>query len=194
MIEEPAVITAVMGERALVRARGMASCGGCGKRGGCSAGLLARALGTREPVIDVNNSIHARVGEDVLVRIPEATLLKGAALVYGVPVAMMLILGLLGHLWAHVLGVREFSDGAATLGGLAGLAIGFVAVRLCSHRVHPHGWVCSVVACPQSVHMAPPALGASQGARRHAVFEELGLRPALPGSGSHAGRRSQESI
>lgn len=74
---------------------------------------------------EVINSIDAGVGDVVKISLSQANLFKGAAIMYLLPIAT-LILGAVGGLWLG--GTAGWGDSGSVLGGLAGLVFGFWAV------------------------------------------------------------------
>lgn len=119
MIETPALVLRLQGDTAWVRVESPKSCSACGGKG-CGSALYARMLHPREPEYAVDNPIAAQPGERVVIGIEDGVLLKAVALAYGLP----LILLVLGALAGSSLG-----EGAAVLGGLTGLALGFVRMK-----------------------------------------------------------------
>jgi sigma-E factor negative regulatory protein RseC len=97
------------------------ACGGCHSTPGGCAGCLSHAK--MESL--VRNPVGAQVGDLVRISLPAASLFKGAALLYLLPVAT-LILGAVGGSW-----IAKASDGAnlgSIGGGLVGLVAGFLLV------------------------------------------------------------------
>lgn len=114
MIESPARICRLEGERAWVVAAAPSSCGACGGKG-CGSSLFARVLHADEPEYQVDNAIGAAVGESVVVGLPEGALLGAAIFAYIVPLLLLVVAALLGQQFAGELG--------AVVGGLCGLAL-----------------------------------------------------------------------
>lgn len=73
----------------------------------------------------VINSVDAGVGDVVRITISSKKLFKGAALMYLLPIAT-LILGAVGGVWWG--DTSGWGDGASVIGGLVGLGLGFWAV------------------------------------------------------------------
>jgi sigma-E factor negative regulatory protein RseC len=97
------------------------ACGGCHSGASkCRSCLTSAKLESH-----VVNPINAGVGDVVKITISQANLFKGAALMYLLPIAT-LILGAVGGVWLG--GTSGWGDSGSVLGGLAGLAFGFWAV------------------------------------------------------------------
>lgn len=112
------------------------ACGGCHSGASkCRSCLTSAKLESH-----VVNPINARAGDVVKITISQANLFKGAAIMYLLPIAM-LILGAVGGLWLG--GASGWGDSGSVLGGLAGLVFGFWAVtrlgrgRILSRQMTP---------------------------------------------------------
>jgi sigma-E factor negative regulatory protein RseC len=85
LIEESAVIIARDGQFADVQALRRGACGACGARAACGTSLLDRFLGRRPLHLRVVNVLDARIGEQVVIGVPETALLQAAVSAYLVP-------------------------------------------------------------------------------------------------------------
>lgn len=102
----------------------LGGCGRCDEPGGCRGGILARPLGGVCREYRVPNGIAAGVGETVGVQVADGAAGRVALIVYGLPVAALLIGAAIGPvLWRHV-----DSDTAAMAGAFVGFAcaLGFI--------------------------------------------------------------------
>lgn len=129
MNEMEGVVERLDGDFVLIRAAGPGpACGACAQKEACgSAGvgnMLDGSLGKgRKPLIlRLPNTIGARPGDSVVIRAADGMVLKAAWRAYGMPLA----LGLLGALLAGMSG----NDRTALAGLLAGLAVGFLLMRI----------------------------------------------------------------
>jgi len=110
------IVQRVEGEYAWVAIGRSASCGNCDSRDGCSSGLLGVTSKSRE--YRLLNTIKAKVGDTVLVSLPEGMVFRATVLAYLLP----LILGIAGaSLGMWLLG----DDVAALLGLMFGLGVGW---------------------------------------------------------------------
>lgn len=89
-----------------------ASCGGCR---------------LSETVILAENTVGARVGDKVIVEIPDKTALSAAWLVYLLPIVVMIICLLAGYTF-------KIGEGSMAILALAVLAVSFFAVQLYTNR------------------------------------------------------------
>lgn len=123
MIEASAEVVRVESDRAFVRPLASGSCGVCAGKGGCEASSLLRLFGRGDQCYSVHNGVQAKVGDRVIVGLPEGRLAKSAALTYGLPLAGLLAGAAVGGFVAHT------QDLGAALGGLAGFTAGAWFVR-----------------------------------------------------------------
>lgn len=134
MIEESAVIVARDGEFADVQALRRGACGGCGAKAACGTSLLDRFLGRRPLRLRVVNVIDASVGEQVVVGVPEAALLRAAVSAYLVPVLGLILGAMLGQEFAS-LSASSASDPFSVIGGLVGFGLALLWLRGYSARL-----------------------------------------------------------
>ena len=78
MIEESGMVVAVKGDFAWIESERKSTCGACAVRKGCGTAAIARVLGQRRTRLRVVNSVHAGVGDDVVVGISESGLVRGS--------------------------------------------------------------------------------------------------------------------
>jgi len=130
VIEQRATVVAVEGGTAWVAAPRRGACARCARLtsrgGGCGAGLWARALGVRPTCMRAENPVGARVGDQVVVGLEEAALLRGSALLYLLPLAALLAGALAGQALA---GMGGEGEAGALAGGAAGLAAALAWLR-----------------------------------------------------------------
>lgn len=98
------------------------ACGGCKPSSGACSSCLANAK--LESV--VSNPVNAKAGDMVKITLSSTVLFKGAAILYLLPIAF-LILGAVGGLWIGNLWGWNDSIGAV-VGSLVGLVVGFWGV------------------------------------------------------------------
>jgi len=125
MLETRAIIIQLDGAEAIVEAKQGGGCGQCDSEKGC--GKASQLFSSQPRRFRVRNEINARVGEEVQVFVADGVLLRSAAIIYMLPLALLLTGGLLGSHWADNATHR---DGYAVIGAMLGLAAGFVLVRL----------------------------------------------------------------
>lgn len=133
MIEEHARIVEVQGNTAWIETQRSGSCGSCSASAGCGTATLSKVVGRRQARMPVQNTIGARVGEEVVIGIPESALLKGSFAVYAVPLLTMLVAAWIGTAVAGA--VQELKELLSTLFGLGGLVGGFAWLKSYTGRI-----------------------------------------------------------
>lgn len=132
MITESGKVVAITESQAWVQTIRASACQSCSARHGCGQRALASATGGRANQIRVANRLGAQVGDDVVLAIEEAALLRASVLVYAVPLLLMIAGAVVGHQWSGG------QDLAAVLGAAAGMGVGFFAARRLQHSSGDH--------------------------------------------------------
>jgi sigma-E factor negative regulatory protein RseC len=127
MIEQQGQVVAVSGVLASVRLGGSAGCTACDAGQGCGAGIFGRLLRRKPAILELENPIDARVGQAVVVGLPESVFLRLVFRFYLLP----LLAGLAGIVFGHYLSVQNkagpvLTDGSALLGGIVAAAVALV--------------------------------------------------------------------
>ncbi len=134
MIEETGQIVDVQGAFAWVESEPSSSCGSCAVNKGCGTGAIAKVLGQRRVRLRVLNRIEARVGDRVVIGVPETGLLRGALAVYAAPLFGLFAGTLAGYALASRFYPEWPADPAAIAGALAGFVGGLAWLRGFSRR------------------------------------------------------------
>ena len=137
MIEQGALVKAVEGELAEVETRRLSACGDCSARSGCGTSLLAEVFGKRHSRLWVSNPIGARPGERVVIGLHERPFLRAAFSLYATPLLAMIGGALIGE-WLAERSASSVELGAL-VGGLSGLAAGFMWLRRFARRTLNEG-------------------------------------------------------
>ena len=127
MLETRAIVVQVQGKEALVEAGGGGGCGHCNSEKGCGSSKLTQLFCSKPRQFKVQNEANACVGDEVQIMLQGGVLLRGAVLIYVLPLVLLLGGGMLGSQWSSDAASR---DGFAAIGSLLGLAIGFVAAKI----------------------------------------------------------------
>ncbi len=133
MSEELATVVAIEGDHAWVECERRSACSGCQQQSNCGTGTVAKAFPLKAPRLRVRLTAEVRVGQQVRLGIPQESLLRGAALVYVLPLFCLLAGALLGQLWLAPL--LSGGEGITILSCLLGGSIGFLLVRYFSNRL-----------------------------------------------------------
>ena len=142
-MEREAVVTRIDGTQAVIEvgAPGGGGCGRCDEPGGCRGSVLAQAFGPTCTSFRVPNTIQARVGDRVVVRLGERDMLRVALMVYLLPVAALVAGAFLGMTLTPGEG-----DGAALAGGALGLGAAVAAIAWFQRRERRRGALLPVLA------------------------------------------------
>lgn len=128
MIEEQGQVVACEADAVWVETIRRSTCGSCSARAGCGQALLQKiGPGRRRGRIRVLCSEPLRVGEQVLIGVPEQAVLRGSLLVYLLPLLGLFAAALLGE----AAGLAEPWLILLAAGGLAG---GMWLARLLAQR------------------------------------------------------------
>ena len=130
MLETRAVIVQIEGQYAFVQASQANGCEQCNGKG-CGAGKLSQLFCSKPRQFQVDNSINASVGDEVIVSVAEGSVLRGISVVYLLPLLLLVMGAMLGNTWVEQPGQR---DGYAAVGAMLGLAAGFVIAKWISSR------------------------------------------------------------
>ncbi|MDN4500869.1 SoxR reducing system RseC family protein [Alteromonadaceae bacterium BrNp21-10] len=91
MLEETAVVTAVENQAIHVQTQIKTTCGGCQQNNNCGTGVIARAFAPKTEDIVIPYTGTVAVGQQVTLGIAENSLLQASALIYLLPLAVMII-------------------------------------------------------------------------------------------------------
>jgi len=125
MIEQQGQIVSISQDSVAVRLGGNPGCPACDAGKGCGAGIFGRLLNRKPVVLDLIDGLDSRVGQSVIVGLPETLLLRLVYRLYLLP----LLGGLAGAALGHYITLRNGAgdaivDGVALLGAiLAGLIV-----------------------------------------------------------------------
>lgn len=130
MIEELAIVEKIGDGEVTIRTQRQSACGSCSANKGCGTKLLNQmAEGGQQWLASTPASkLKLAIGDTVIVGLDESALTQGSALVYGVPLLLMIALA------AMASGLGQ-GDGVAAAASFVGLFTGFLYVRGRSSRV-----------------------------------------------------------
>jgi len=126
MIEEQATVIEVKGDQLTLQAQTQSTCGGCAVNKGCGTSVLSKVVGRKFTQFQVANNIDAKIGDTVIVGIPEDALLKGSLVMYVLPILSMIMFALIADFLLDTSNVRDLFIAAS---GILGLALGSFLAR-----------------------------------------------------------------
>lgn len=88
-LRETLTVRAVAGQQVLVATHRASACSSCAVKSGCGAGTLAEMAQDDELVLDVPDGVRAAPGDQVVVTLPGAALVKAAGLGYLLPLVVL---------------------------------------------------------------------------------------------------------
>jgi len=122
LVEEQARVVALGPGLAWVETQRRSACGSCPSSAGCATPVLGRLAGSGTSRVQVDDHLGLRLGELVVIGIPEDVLTRAAVLAYLLPpAALVLAAGSAGSLGAGDLG--------SAFAGVLGLVLGLLATR-----------------------------------------------------------------
>lgn len=126
MIYTQAVVIRIEGKEAVVKSLATGGCGQCNSAGGCGSGKVSQLLAGKPREFRARNNVGAKAGDRVQISLQEGVLLNGTLLVYLLPLLLMFSGAISGM---QLSADENVADLSAALGGMAGLVLGFIAVR-----------------------------------------------------------------
>jgi len=134
MIEETATVVERSDGFAWVETQRRSTCSACSANKGCGTGVLSRVLGQRTARMKALNPIDAQIGDQVVVGMQEAALIRGSLAVYLAPLSSMLLLAMVGQSLAGQLGLDN-PEPMTIVFGATGLVLGGAWLRRFTRRI-----------------------------------------------------------
>jgi sigma-E factor negative regulatory protein RseC len=91
MIEETATVIAIEQGQLVLQASSRTACGGCAVKQGCGTSVLSGWLGRKVVNIRTDNTVDAKVGDEVVVGLGEDALLSGSIRIYLLPLLALML-------------------------------------------------------------------------------------------------------
>jgi sigma-E factor negative regulatory protein RseC len=129
-LSETGRVVAVEADPVWIEADRSAACGKCAARAGCGQGAMSALLQNGKGRVRATSgetltAAQCTLGDEVVIQVPEATLLSGTLLIYGFPLVTGIVLSILASTWGDL-----WSAAALAIGLLFGFAIlRFATVR-----------------------------------------------------------------
>jgi sigma-E factor negative regulatory protein RseC len=124
MIEERARVVELIPDGVVIEAARTSACAQCQSASNCGQKSLSEWAASKMTHIEVDNPsrIVVCVGDDVIVGIDEGGFIKASALIYMLPLMIMVVFGVAAQL-------NALSEPLVILSSFLGLGIGFLIVR-----------------------------------------------------------------
>lgn len=107
MIEEIGTVTAVDNDHIWVETQIKSTCGSCQVNDNCGTGVVAKAFAPKTERLILRCRQRAKIGQQVKLGIPEQHLLAASALVYMLPLVVLLFSVLLAQFLMPVIGAES---------------------------------------------------------------------------------------
>ena len=138
MVEESVQVIKVEGQTIWVRAIAKSACGSCQAQKGCGHSLLAK-VGQKQIDIPVDrNDVQVELNDHVIIGVPEQAILYSSLLMYGAPLATMIITAL-------TCSYLNIADGPSAALSLLAMLLGFIWVGHKSKKLNISAWQPKVV-------------------------------------------------
>jgi len=95
VLEAEVIVVRVAGATAWVAPQVVSACGGCSSAGSCGTGVLASLFSRRRGHFAVDNRLHSRIGDRLVVAVPDRLLTRASLVAYLMPLLCMLVPALL---------------------------------------------------------------------------------------------------
>ena len=119
LAEQAGWVVAVEGHSAWIETKRTSACDQCDASVGCGTSTLSKTFGIKQPRIRISNTFDARIGERIVVGLPQGRVVGAALIAYLLP-----ILGLIAV--AVGLTTLGYSEAVAGLAGFVTLIIGLL--------------------------------------------------------------------
>ena len=137
MIEQQATVVEVSTGHAVVETARQSSCGSCSSKG-CGTGTLAKLFSEKVVRLSVTDDQNSRVGDQVVIGIPESALVRGSLAAYLGPILAMMAGGALGELLANQW-LAANPELVVLIFAASGFALGFAWLRWYARRAEQAG-------------------------------------------------------
>ena len=134
MITENATVVLIENNQTWIETQRKSACGQCSANKGCGTSVLSKVLGNKLSKMKAINKIDAQVGDQVVVGLNESSLLKGAFIIYMLPLLFLFIFALAGQLISQNLQVYN-SEVIIIIFAILGFYLGMRRVKFFSKSI-----------------------------------------------------------
>lgn len=128
MIEEQALVKSLQGDQALIEVQRQNACQSCDLSEGCGTGSLGRLLGYKKLSLSIPNRDKLRVGDLIIIGMPDKYFHIAGFLVYLLPLIGLFFFAIVANY------LFNGTESVTVLASLAGLAFGLLfSGRLAKH-------------------------------------------------------------
>ena len=134
MITENATVVLIENNQTWIETQRKSACGQCSANKGCGTSVLSKVLGNKLSKMKAINKIDAQVGDEVVVGLNEGSLLKGAFIIYMLPLLFLFLFSFVGQLISQNLQIHN-SEILIIVFAVLGFYLGMQRVKFFSKSV-----------------------------------------------------------
>ena len=134
MITENAIIVSIDNGQTWIETQRKSVCGQCSASKGCGTSVLSKVIGNKLSKMKAINKINAQVGDEVVVGLNEKSLLKGAFMIYMLPLLFLFLFSFFGQLISQNLQIQN-SELLIIIFAVFGFYLGMRKVKLFSTSI-----------------------------------------------------------
>ena len=134
MITENATVVLIENNQTWIETQRKSACGQCSANKGCGTSVLSKVLGTKLSKMKAINKIDAQVGDEVVVGLNEGSLLKGAFIIYMLPLLFLFLFSFIGQLISQNLQIDN-SEILVVVFAVLGFYLGMQRVKVFSKSI-----------------------------------------------------------
>ena len=131
MIVENAQVIAIEGQCAIVQTKRRSACHACSVNQGCGFPLLSGLMPNKTCRLKVLNPVYANIGDDVEIGVSESGLIKGALILYALPLISVVV----SIMVDSIIFGSNLTDAIAVAFSAMGFILGLGFVGLLSNRL-----------------------------------------------------------
>ena len=120
MIKEQAIVIQTRENCVEIQMQRQSACNHCDLSRGCGTGAIGRLLGHRSKPLIIETSLPLKIGDRVVLGMPDSSFLRASLLIYGLPLFALVFSAMLGQL------LFSGSEGLVLVFALAGFVSGLV--------------------------------------------------------------------
>ncbi len=113
-MQQTGIVRQVDGDMALIAGERASTCGSCAGKSSCAT---LGAWNQRTLELHVYNGVNARVGDEVVIEVPDHLVLQSACRLYGLPMLCFFVAGVSAYFASHYFAVGQ-PDVLAALSGI----------------------------------------------------------------------------
>ena len=134
MITENAIVVSIENNQTWIETQRKSACGQCSANKGCGTSVLSKVIGNKLSRIKAINNIDAKVGDEVIIGLNEQSLLKGAFMVYMLPLGLLFLFAFVGQVVSENLQLHN-SEWLIIIFAVIGFLVGMMKVKSFSFSI-----------------------------------------------------------